>query len=463
MVTAALSRKIAVYFDRGFFLVMALGGAALIVLLRVADFAEDQSSWFAMTVAISLMVIYFSCVIVVERFRLRLDQAGDNMYYLGFIYTLSSLAVALYQFQAGVKASHYIASNFGVALASTIVGVAARVLLHQMREDPVDVERESRNQLSQAAAELRTEMEDTVLQFNSFRRATLQSIEEGLREIGDAALGVLKDSAAEYKAATDEAISGIQGAFATFKAESRSLNRSARQLNGSLEKLVERVDAIQVSPDLVSRTLAPLSKELAKVVSDLGKLAEAQGTQASVLLERIGSVGAGVERLTDSTNDAATALQNFAEEGFQRHQGAVAAFAAELERFGDVTKATAESHRQLSTAVAETTRRSHEVLEAQSVRLGESSEKLNDEQQKVLEAMREASLQFAAQLTEQQEALSHALSAQVLEVLNEAREHREALNNELAAARTATTELSQALISLANTVTGELRRHGQEL
>ena len=54
--------------------------------------------------------------------KLRLDVAGDNMYYLGFLYTLSSLAVAI-----TISEAEQILANFGVAISSTILGIAARV------------------------------------------------------------------------------------------------------------------------------------------------------------------------------------------------------------------------------------------------------------------------------------------------------------------------------------------------
>ena len=36
----------------------------------------------------------------------------------------------------------YIVSNFGIAIVTTIVGVVSRVWLHQMRDDPLELERE---------------------------------------------------------------------------------------------------------------------------------------------------------------------------------------------------------------------------------------------------------------------------------------------------------------------------------
>jgi hypothetical protein len=102
------------------------------------------------------------------RTHLRLDQAGDNLYYLGFTYTLCSLSITLYRFHSKEDAVDYIVSNFGIALATTIVGVVLRVWLHQMREDPLELEREARIEITDAVGRLRTEIDQAVREFNHF-------------------------------------------------------------------------------------------------------------------------------------------------------------------------------------------------------------------------------------------------------------------------------------------------------
>jgi len=78
------------------------------------------------------VVIYFS-----RNLRLRDDQSGDNLYYMGFLFTLTSLGVSLYQFSVE-RAAEEIVQNFGIAIASTITGIALRVVFNQMRRDPVE-------------------------------------------------------------------------------------------------------------------------------------------------------------------------------------------------------------------------------------------------------------------------------------------------------------------------------------
>ena len=83
------------------------------------------------------MVLYALLVVCMPRLRVRMDQAGDNSYYLGLLFTLTSMAFALYDFRAmtqgGASSSgvQQIVANFGIALSTTIVGILLRVVLHR--------------------------------------------------------------------------------------------------------------------------------------------------------------------------------------------------------------------------------------------------------------------------------------------------------------------------------------------
>jgi hypothetical protein len=45
---------------------------------------------------------------------------------------------------SAARAAEEIVRNFGIAITSTVVGIALRVLFNQMRRDPLEVERTAR-------------------------------------------------------------------------------------------------------------------------------------------------------------------------------------------------------------------------------------------------------------------------------------------------------------------------------
>ena len=110
-------------FDKYGFMVAFAAGTSLILVLKLLDVSQVITT----SAAVSVMVIYATLIHFSVRLQLREDQAGDNLYYLGLLFTLVSLAWALYIFDPGLGAKQII-SSFGIALATTITGLFLRVL-----------------------------------------------------------------------------------------------------------------------------------------------------------------------------------------------------------------------------------------------------------------------------------------------------------------------------------------------
>lgn len=141
-----LNQRIRSAMDKGLLLAFILFGTFSIPVLKLSG--AHVAARFGIPVAIIL--IYAGFTVFRTRFRLRYDQAGDNCYYMGFIFTLVSLGVALYQIQAQAGLQTYVVEvirDFGLALITTITGIIARVFLNQLREDPADFEESARNEL----------------------------------------------------------------------------------------------------------------------------------------------------------------------------------------------------------------------------------------------------------------------------------------------------------------------------
>jgi ElaB/YqjD/DUF883 family membrane-anchored ribosome-binding protein len=160
-----------------FFSIVATG-ALYIVVAKLSGFHP----FIVTTIPVLIMLGYAVLLAALRVVRLRDDQAGDNLYYMGFLFTLTSLAVSLYQFSA-TNSAEQIVQNFGIAIASTIAGIALRIFFNQMRRDPVEVEHTARLELADATRRVRRELDGAVLEFSHFRRATQQSISEALNEV----------------------------------------------------------------------------------------------------------------------------------------------------------------------------------------------------------------------------------------------------------------------------------------
>jgi len=262
------------FIDKGIFGIFAGLGAAAILLLKQTGVAQ-----IIVTLVPVAIILIYALITATRwtRFRLRYDQAGDNCYYLGFIYTLVSLAAALYRFTHGSEAAvDQIVQDFGIALATTLVGVTLRVLLHQMREDPHDVEEAARSELGAAAARVTGQLGSMVRDVVSFRVQTQDELKHFSYEV--------KQVAEEHR----EAI--------------KSFRKQSEALGAQVQKLINRVETIAVPADILERKLTPTAEKLQSIAGSVASMV----AQDELRVKDIGN-------LLDSAKLAAQQLQQAAE------------------------------------------------------------------------------------------------------------------------------------------------------
>ena len=243
------------------FLVFGVAGCAYIVLAKLAGIGP----FYVTFVPVGTMLAYALLSYSASGLRLRDDQSGDNLYYMGFLFTLTSLGVSLYQFTAA-RAAEEIVQNFGIAIGSTIAGIGLRVIFNQMRRDPVEVERMMRLELAEAARRVRRELDSTVVEFGHYRRSAQQAaadsfnhVTEKFDEIVARFLASLEDTTAKLAGPLEAASrrSGDAIAEAT-KTIGATLGASAQQLEAETDKLSIRAGAIAIALEQVIAKLRAL-------------------------------------------------------------------------------------------------------------------------------------------------------------------------------------------------------------
>jgi hypothetical protein len=209
------------------FIVFSVAGVLYIIFAK----ALNVSAVFVTLVPVLLMIGYALCVWFFRALRLRSDQSGDNFYYMGFIYTLTSLAVTLIQFADGTNATEII-RNFGVAVASTIAGIVLRIVFNLFRRDPIEVEHESRLELSEAARKVRQELNGMLLEFSHFGRTQQQMAIESMEE---------------YQKRVEETSGKLMGMLGT-EAHAEAIAKARSELETTAKLLEEINDALAEIP-----------------------------------------------------------------------------------------------------------------------------------------------------------------------------------------------------------------------
>ncbi len=252
------------YYDQILFFVLFVLGSVGIWTLKRLNFSQIAVTSFPL----SLMILYAAIAIITKRFRLREDRVGDNIYYLGFLYTLTSLAYALYVYNPDGSGATDIITNFGIAIFTTIFGLAGRVLFNQMRQDPVEYEREARYSLAEASMAMRSELANIATELSVFKRRIAQIAEEGVVDVSNTAKGSMATSVKDFSGAATEVIDKIRSAFAAFTDHSSRLNEIASKNVDALQSLFERIERIEVSPETLASKLDPVVKKFEELADE---------------------------------------------------------------------------------------------------------------------------------------------------------------------------------------------------
>lgn len=250
------------------FLAIAVIGAMLIWILK----SIGTPSLITIAVPVCLMLLYCGLAWKHRTFAVREDQIGDNCYYLGFLFTLSSLAYALWRFQMDIGGNPAdIIGSFGVALWSTIVGIALRVFFAQMRQDPNSIEKESRIKISQAASLLAGDLHQATVTFNEYTRGLQQSVDEVFHKASEIAAST--HSSLEQLNERINTVSSpdallnkkIDGIFSDIEATTSKLNQLANGQLKSVENLITSSDKLNTNVDYMSLNLMALNKSTSAI------------------------------------------------------------------------------------------------------------------------------------------------------------------------------------------------------
>lgn len=298
---------------------------------------------WSVTGPILVMIAYAAASIAIRRFSVRDDQTGDNLYYMGFLFTLTSLGMSLYLFtqDGGIDE---IVRNFGIAVGSTIAGIAGRILFSQMRQDPVDIERSARLELADAARRVRRELDSTVIDLSNFRRTTLQVMNEGYEEVrkhvsdtSEAILTELKNNVERMSEPLTVATDMTQTALLNIsKNMGETLDSTTSKLSitndnfveqtnnvsKALSKTATKLDKLRTPEEIIEIKLEPVLTKIADAMTQQGELSRSALEANNQALAALASAAAREEAqlnslsaLVQSMNQMMPLLRSIAEQG----------------------------------------------------------------------------------------------------------------------------------------------------
>ena len=194
--------------NKNLFVALLVGGVTLSCAVRFLWISQDEviASIIAIMICLLCLVAYFLSV--------KRDTAGlhnpDNLYYMGLLFTLSSLVyslITLFLLNNEIDIAervHNLIGSFGIALISTFAGILFRILLlqeldsfGQRQGDQREFEQQARlahQNLNDAAFKLRMELTQTIADMRVFRRSIVQASNETVQEAHKAHTAMIQPS-----------------------------------------------------------------------------------------------------------------------------------------------------------------------------------------------------------------------------------------------------------------------------
>lgn len=317
---AAYEKRSGVTLSVALFFAFFLGGSLYILLAKLYGLHPGIVTF----VPVALMVIYALLAKFLRGFSIRDDQTGDNCYYLGFLYTLTSLGMSLYQF-SDTGTGEEIVRNFGIAVGSTIAGVALRVLFHQMRHDPEDIEAASRMALSESSRRVKRELDATVREMATFRRLSEQQTREGFLEIqtnvdriSDKLVNTVDTLQQRYQRALNDnaskstmtltnlarASSDTLGTTArTLGDEQVKLVDSTRQITAALDQVSDKLHAMHTPDEAIEISLKPFIDDLSGLLRDTMQRSQQAADAQDRIVDELHRLNRRLERYSDALHD----------------------------------------------------------------------------------------------------------------------------------------------------------------
>jgi hypothetical protein len=314
--------------------------------------------WVPALFAGGIIVLYAISAHVIPAIQLESDQIGDNAYYLGFVLTLSSLSFTLYELgQHGGDADFiaYVIAGFGIALSSTIVGVAVRVICLQFRLDLVARDREARVALNDAMRRFRSELTDVIRGTKYLGVEIRQSLLEYHEDLAKAHKDAAKNLNADLVEAFKQSLDPLNGQLTSLTQQSLEdakalVGATTEAREGTFRATVEGLklatqsisDDLQKFTGVVRRTLegavadVGTAKEgIATQVGQTAQILEQQKVASEKLLAELGKVAV---RAVDVASQSAVAAVSGA--ALQSKEGVADVTAASLWSLGEIRKST---------------------------------------------------------------------------------------------------------------------------
>jgi len=241
---------------RVFFLAF-IGGAASIFLGATYD-----NSYVTIGVPIAILVGYYLYGRGRSRAEISTAQFGDTVYYLGFLFTLVALLAAMSLFaKIGGDFLARLVPQFGLALSTTVLGLALRIYLVNFTATQEDTAERVEEELAATATVLRNQLEQLNVDMVARNDLINQSLTTAVTRTSKSLETAIKKAGKDLTDMTSETRDAVKEELAVFSDLSTTAAEDAATLSEDLVKkrkdLLERLNETNLPADVFTEALGP--------------------------------------------------------------------------------------------------------------------------------------------------------------------------------------------------------------
>ncbi len=336
------------------------------------------------------------------------EQFGDSCYYLGFIFTISSIAFSLFDVphlnEAGKLTE--VAVRFGAAMISTLMGFVVRAYLVGFKQDSTAAMQSLEDQIMASANQLKTRLdlsheafrdyEEKVRQASSDTEAHVRLAVEkvGLHlstEMATALRAIAVDVQRVHTTAADQMRQTAQKLVADLSQCSEVLaadiNRAQGLFLGLADQLEARVRAVNLPHDQFTKELGPSVQGLVSTMTGLGadltalktsvqssvksiatalaeidvamkvpqsvrELIQKQEVLAKEVLGSLTAASLSIEKSASAVKDQTSTFAQFSTESAANQRAQLQAVTGAMDKLVATTASTSNAHSQIANELA---------------------------------------------------------------------------------------------------------------
>ena len=250
---------------------------------------------------VALIPLYCFLSLRNKEFFIKEDQVGDNAYYMGFLFTLASLSHALFAFNnLSGNEINQIVGNFGVALWSTIAGIASRVYIAQLRQDIDEVEEDVKIKLLETSNRLTNELNQISFNLNNCARTLQNSIEESYQFANEKIQNNLIKISENFANKIAENIAKSNEIFNQFEDSCENINIHSKAVAKAFDKTVLKLENTVMPTDIIAKKVNEIFGEIEDNFDKSNKIIIAQNLINEETTKQSQILNQNFEKLSDN-------------------------------------------------------------------------------------------------------------------------------------------------------------------